>query len=83
VCPRGGQLRFAAKKSPRLAGTVMRLGTRYFVHWDDAGVDPDAWMDFHAAGDGPATLRMAKLDPQGDFSSDYEDLRFERVGDCP
>ncbi|WP_235577647.1 serine hydrolase [Rhodanobacter sp. Root480] len=83
VCPRGGQVRFTAKKSPRLAGTVMRLGTRYFVHWDDDGVDPDAWMDFRTPGDGPTMMRMAKLDPQGDFSSDYEDLRFERVGDCP
>ena len=31
----------------------------------------------------PATLRMAKLDPKGDFSSDYEDLLFQRIGDCP
>ncbi|MEO5830666.1 MAG: serine hydrolase [Rhodanobacter sp.] len=82
LCPRDGKLRFAASKSPRLAGTVMRLGNRYLVHWD-ASTDLDAWLDFRAAGNGqPVTLHMAKLDPLGDFSSDYEDLDFQRVGGC-
>ncbi|HEY8587739.1 MAG TPA: serine hydrolase [Rhodanobacter sp.] len=83
VCPRDGSLRFAAAKSPRLVGTVMRLGQRLLVHWDDSA-NLDAWLDFHPAEAGrPATLRMAKLDPLGDFSSDYEDLDFQRVGSCP
>lgn len=82
LCPRDGRMRFAAMKSPKLAGTVMRLGARYLVHWDDSG-DLDAWLDFHAAKSGqPITLRVAKLDPRGDFSSDYEDLDFQRVGGC-
>ncbi|WP_426701980.1 serine hydrolase [Rhodanobacter sp. Col0626] len=81
LCPRDGQVRFAADKSPGLVGTVMRLGTRYLVHWDDGELD--AWLNFHAAqGRQPVTLRMAKLDPHGDFSSDYEDLDFQRVGGC-
>ena len=66
-----------------MTGTVMRLGNRYLVHWDGSG-NLDAWLDFHAArGSQPITLTMAKLDPQGDFSSDYEDLDFQRSGDCP
>jgi CubicO group peptidase (beta-lactamase class C family) len=82
LCPHDGIVRFAATKSPKLAGTVMRLGTRYLAHWDDSG-ELDAWLDFHAAQDGqPITLRMAKLDPKGDFSSDYEDLDFQRVESC-
>jgi CubicO group peptidase (beta-lactamase class C family) len=82
LCPRDGNVRFAASKSPKLAGTVMRLGTRYLVHWDDSG-ELDAWLDFHPTSAGqPIALRMAKLDPQGDFSSDYEDLGFQRVGNC-
>jgi len=82
LCPRAGQVRFSAAKSPNLAGTVMRRGDRYLVHFDDPG-NLDAWLDFHAAAAGqPITLRMAKLDPQGDFSSDYEDLDFQRKGDC-
>jgi hypothetical protein len=81
LCPRDGKLRFAAAKSPTLTGTVMRLGDRYLVHWD--GGELDAWLDFHAAtASQPITLRMAKLDPQGDFSSDYEDLAFQRRGGC-
>jgi hypothetical protein len=84
ICPQGDAVRFAAVKSPRLSGPVMRLDRRLLVHWDDPGVDPDAWLDFHAAsGAEPITLRMAKVDPLGDFSSDYEDLRFQRIGTCP
>jgi CubicO group peptidase (beta-lactamase class C family) len=84
ICPQGDAVRFAAVKSPRLSGPVMRLDRRLLVHWDHPGVDPDAWLDFHAAsGAEPITLRMAKVDPLGDFSSDYEDLRFQRIGTCP
>ncbi|KRE97042.1 penicillin-binding protein [Frateuria sp. Soil773] len=81
LCPRGDQVHFSAAKSPTLAGTVMRLGDRYLVHWDSGNLD--AWLDFHpASGKQPVALRMAKLDPQGDFSSDYEDLDFQRTGSC-
>ena len=84
LCPQAGGVHFAAAKSPRLAGDVMRSGKRYFVHWTDPGVDPDAWLDFQAAsGAQPVGLRMAKVDPLGDFSSDYEDLHFQRVRACP
>jgi CubicO group peptidase (beta-lactamase class C family) len=82
LCPRDGKLRFSAVKSPTLVGTVMRLGDRYLVHWDDPG-NLDAWLDFQPdSNDKPIGLRMAKLDPQGDFSSDYEDLDFQRSGSC-
>jgi hypothetical protein len=60
---------------------VSRLGERYLVHWDEAKADVDAWLDFAGSGDA-RTLRMAKVDPDGDFSSDYEDLAFTRVSDC-
>lgn len=79
LCANGDGVRFAAEKSPRMAGTVMRAGRRELVQWDDDGVDPEAWLDFPAA----ASMRMAKVDPDGDFSSDYEDLAFTREGDCP
>jgi hypothetical protein len=53
---------------------------RSLVRWDDRSVDPDAWLDFH---DGtPMRLTMAKLDPQGDISSDFEDLSFVRERGC-
>lgn len=83
LCPQADGVRFTAAKSPKLAGSVMRSGNRYFVHWTAPGVDPDAWLDFQAASSTqPITLRMAKVDRLGDFSSDYEDLHFQRVGDC-
>jgi CubicO group peptidase (beta-lactamase class C family) len=83
VCPKDGQVRFASEKSPMLAGRVMRSGARLLVDWDDDSVDAEAWLDFHeASGASPARLSMAKIDPDADFSYDYEDLAFERVRDC-
>ncbi len=83
VCPKDGQVRFTSEKSPMLAGRVMRSGTRLLVDWDDDGVDAEAWLDFHAAsGASPVRLSMAKVDPEADFSYDYEDLDFERVRGC-
>ena len=83
VCPKDGQVRFASEKSPMLSGRVMRSGTRLLVDWDDDSVDAEAWLDFHGAnGASPVRLNMAKVDPEADFSYDYEDLDFERVRDC-
>lgn len=82
LCPRDGQVHFAAAKSPSLSGTVLRAGARYLVDWDHHG-ELSAWLNFHAAqGAQPITLDMAKTDPKGDFSSDYEDLHFSRIGNC-
>ena len=84
VCPGlSGSARWVAAKSPMLAGTVMRMGDRLFVDWDHDSVDLEAWLDFATgtAGQG-ATLVMAKVDPEGDFSFDYEDLAFTRIRSC-
>jgi hypothetical protein len=80
ICVRDGTVRFQVKKSPRLSGTVMQLDQRYLVHWDDRSVEPDAWLDFH--GKHSPSMTMAKLDPHGDTSSDYEDLDFVRKNSC-
>ena len=84
VCPRDGKIVFAAAKSPKMAGDLMRSRGRLLVQWRSPDVDVEPWLDF-AAGDGDAPMRMtmAKIDPDADFSSDYEDLAFERVRDCP
>jgi CubicO group peptidase (beta-lactamase class C family) len=81
ICPAGDGVEFRAAKSPSMQAPVSRLGDRYLVHWDEAKADVDAWLDFAGSGDA-RTLHMAKVDPDGDFSSDYEDLAFTRVGDC-
>ena len=62
-------------------GRVGMLDGRYLLHWDDPAVDLDAWVMFSGAGD-TRRMTMAKLDPDGDFSSDYEDLDFVKVGGC-
>ena len=83
VCAAGEGVRFESAKSPRLAGPVLRAGNRYLVDFDTLGSDADAWLDFGAGADGrPATLAMAKVDPDADFSYDYEDLAFQRLAGC-
>jgi CubicO group peptidase (beta-lactamase class C family) len=72
LCAQGDTVRFAAAKSPLLSGQVMRVGDRYLVHWDDDNVE--AWLRFPEKSG--RTLHMAKVDPDADFSSDFEDLAF-------
>ena len=86
ICRAGDGVRFESHKSPRLSGPVLRAGKRLLVDFDTLGADADAWLDFVEAdgADGAVPgLRMAKVDPDADFSYDYEDLAFQRVGDCP
>lgn len=78
VCPEGDRLRFASEKSPKMLGTVMQVGGRWLIDWDDDRVDLEPWVDFN---DGH--MRLTKTDPDGDFSFDYEDLDFARTGACP
>lgn len=78
LCEGEGAVRFISVKSPLLRGRVMRVGERRLIDWDLDSVDAEAWIDF--AGAGPLTL--SKVDPDADFSFDYEDLAFTRVGAC-
>ncbi|MBT2745940.1 MULTISPECIES: serine hydrolase domain-containing protein [unclassified Lysobacter] len=81
VCARGQSVRWSARKSPLLTGTIVRAGPRLRIDWDAEEVDTPAWIDF-AASDQAATFVMSKVDPDADFSYDFEDLAFTRVGDC-
>ena len=84
VCAQGDGVAFAAAKSPKMSGKVMRSGKRLLVQWHGPDAEIEPWLEFPAVtGNAPAAMRMAKIDPDGDFSSDYEDLAFERVRDCP
>lgn len=83
ICASGDRVEFRAEKSPLLAGTVMQVGERRLVDWHDDTVDAEAWLDFAAAQDAaPARLKMALVDPDADFSYDFHDLDFTRIGDC-
>lgn len=79
----GGAVHFEAAKSPLLAGTVMQVGDRLLVQWHGDGADTEPWLEFDTADGKPTGLKMAKVDPEADFSSDFEDLSFVRTGDCP
>jgi CubicO group peptidase (beta-lactamase class C family) len=81
LCAAGDGVGWRSLKSPKMHGKVSELGGRYLLRWDDVAVDENAWLDFSSAGDA-RQLRMAKLNPDGDFSSDYEHLAFTRVGGC-
>ena len=81
ICAAGKGVEWRSTKSPKMHGRIGKLDGRYLLHWDDSAVDLDAWLEFSGEGDA-RRLRMAKTDPDGDFSSDYEDLDFARVGGC-
>ncbi len=78
LCASGDRVRFSSSKSPQLTGQVMRVGPRYLVHWDHG--DEEAWL--RPPTEGSATMHLAKVDPDADFSYDFEDLAFVRIGDC-
>jgi hypothetical protein len=82
LCRDGDAVRLRATKSSLLDGIVQRVGDRWLVDWDDPSVDAEAWLQFADRSDVPA-LRLGKVDPQADFSYDYEDLAFARVRECP
>lgn len=91
LCERDGRLVFSAAKSPRLRGDLMQSLGRVLVDWHDDSIDAEAWLDFsdplprERARDREGvsgTLKLTKVDPQADFSYDYEDLAFTRVRDC-
>ncbi|TLX22107.1 serine hydrolase [Thermomonas fusca] len=81
ICAVGEAVEWRAAKSPKMHGRIGRLDGRHLLVWDDEAVDEDAWLAFSREG-GKARLRMAKFNPDGDFSSDYEDLAFVRERGC-
>lgn len=81
LCPGADGLRFSVYKSPRLQATVLQLRGRWLLRWDTLGEDAQAWLQ---PGDGaPPTLDLRAIDPDIDFSYDFQDLHFTRTGDCP
>src|SRR3546814_12975691 len=83
ICEAGEGVRFASAKSPLMTGDVMRVGDRLLVQWHRPDIEP--WLHFGPEGSQPTTLQMSKIDPDADFSADFEDLSFRseerRVGE--
>jgi CubicO group peptidase (beta-lactamase class C family) len=78
VCAKRNTVRFVSLMSPTMTGQVMRVGTRYLVQWDRDYAE--AWLHFPDEAGGK--LEMAKVDPDADFSWDFEDLDFTREHAC-
>jgi CubicO group peptidase (beta-lactamase class C family) len=86
LCSNGERVTFRSAKSPLLSGTVMQSGADRLVDWSDESVDAEAWLHFSTETSATGSVRaldLSKVDPQADFSYDYEDLHFTRTGDCP
>lgn len=81
ICAAGDAVEWRSAKSPKMHGRIGRLDGRHLLVWDDEAVDENAWLTFSREGGKPG-LRMAKFHPDGDFSSDYEDLAFVRERGC-
>jgi microsomal dipeptidase-like Zn-dependent dipeptidase/CubicO group peptidase (beta-lactamase class C family) len=79
ICPAKEGVRFAAARSPVMTGVLKRVGTRFLVQWNGQRMDAEPWLDLAA----PDQLRLTKVDPDADFSNDYEDLAFTRLRACP
>lgn len=81
ICAVSASVQFKAAKSPLLTGILMQVGDGILVDWDDSSVDAEPWLHFDTTN--APRLTMTKVDPDADFSYDYEDLEFARVGACP
>lgn len=82
-CPQGNSVQWASMKSPRMHGSVMRAKGRLLVAWDDAGVaGADAWLDLSSDEADVPTMAMRAIDPETDFSYDFQDLAPRRVRGC-
>lgn len=77
LCPVNGRLQWSSEKSPLMTGAIVTVDGQWRIDWDEDRMDLEAWVDFDKG-----RMRMRKVDPEGDFSSDFEDLDFTRTGDC-
>ncbi len=81
LCADRGAVQFRSVKSPAMHGPVQRSAGRWFVAWQGLGEDADAWLEFGGEAAHPV-MHLRAIDPDIDFSYDYQDLEFRRVGNC-
>ena len=82
LCPAAGGVHFQSAKSPLVSGMVMREGDRLVVDWEGDAVDTDAYLQFSGDDTAAAAMKLSKVDPDADFSTDFEDLAFSRIARC-
>lgn len=83
LCPKDRGVQWAAAKSPRLHGRIMRAGDRLLIDWDDpANAGAEAWLEFSRLDPAGVRMGLRAIDPELDFSFDFHDLSPRRVGPC-
>lgn len=83
LCPEGEAVVWRARKSPKLHGTLHRVAARWLVEWDEPDVaGADAWLDPATVAGKGVTLAMRAIDPETDFSYDFQDLAPTRLRAC-
>jgi len=85
LCARDERVEFRSTKSPQMSGVVMDVDGGRLIDWFEESVDVEAWLEFAVTADRARTplFTLAKVDPEADFSYDYEDLRFTWQRNCP
>jgi CubicO group peptidase (beta-lactamase class C family) len=78
-----GKMLFNSIRSPHLAGELLYYkGNTFVVKWFDRSFDADAFVMFGLNYEGkPTTIKMKAFSPTTDFSYDFHDLDFTRVGE--
>ncbi len=81
ISEKGGQLWFAAKRSPKLTGQLLAYkGNTFVVKWIYRSMEADAFAMFSVDENGkPSGLKMKPVSPATDFSFDFQDLDFTKV----
>ena len=82
LCAVGKTVEWRSAKSPRLVATVKQSDGRLLLDWHTQGEDADAWLMLEGQGS-DVTMTLSPIDPDIDFSYDFQDLHFRRVADCP
>ena len=82
IVRQGKALRFVSHKMSSLKGTLEPFEQNTFiVRWDNRRLGADAYARFETDFDGQITgMTMRLVDPDADFSFDFQDLNFARVG---
>jgi hypothetical protein len=78
----GGRLTIAFDRTPLLTGTLDHWQHDTFVaRWTDRELRADAFVTFALTPDGAIdTVKMRAVSPDTDFSYDFHDLLFRRIG---
>ncbi|MEO5648397.1 MAG: serine hydrolase [Ginsengibacter sp.] len=82
ISVKNNKLWFDSKRSQRLTGEMLFYkGNTFIVKWNDRSLDADAFVSFGLDYDGKGnTIKMKSISPMTDFSFDFHDLDFTRVG---